>query len=195
MLRLFTAIELPEASRRRIAGLARPLPGAVWIKPENMHLTLSFIGEVDEGLAADIDIELARISHQAFEIKLAGVDQFESRARVRAVWVGVERAPELMGLQAKGESALKRAGASPEQRRYTPHVTLARFHDLPIHKVAPFIAQKNDFREGPIAVESFVLMSSRLGHAGSVYTEERRYPLIGAGIRALAEEWARGERP
>ncbi|MSO71534.1 MAG: RNA 2',3'-cyclic phosphodiesterase [Alphaproteobacteria bacterium] len=191
MLRLFTAIELPEDTRRRLAALARPLPGTAWVKPENMHLTLSFIGEVDEGLAADIDIELARISQPSFEIALAGVDQFESRARVRAIWVGVERAPALMALQAKVESALKRAGASPEIRRYTPHVTLARFHDLPIHKVAPFIAQRNHFREGPIAVEGFSLMSSRLGHAGAVYTVERRYPLLGAGIRALAEEWAR----
>jgi RNA 2',3'-cyclic 3'-phosphodiesterase len=195
MLRLFVAIELPADTKRRIAALARPLPGAAWIKPENMHITLSFIGEVDEGLAADIDIELARISQPAFEIALAGIDQFESRARVRAIWVGVERAPALMALQAKVEGALKRAGASPEVRRFTPHVTLARFRDLPIHKIAPFIAERNAFKDGPVAVEGFDLMSSRLGHAGSVYAVERRYPLLGAGIRALSEEWARGGQP
>ena len=192
MLRLFVAIELPEATRRRLAALARPLPGAAWVRAESMHLTLNFIGEIDEGLAADIDIELARISLPAFELALAGLDQFESRARVRALWVGVERAPALLGLQARVEAALKRAGAAPEARRFTPHVTLARFRDVPIHKVAPFISSRNAFRDGPIAVEEFALMSSKLGHHGSTYTAERRYPLAGAGIRALAEEWAHG---
>jgi 2'-5' RNA ligase len=192
MLRLFVAIELPEEVRRRLEALARPLPGASWVRAEGMHLTLSFIGEIDEGLAADIDTELARISLPAFEIGLGGIGQFESRGRVRALWVGIGRAPALLALQARVEAALKRAGATPEARRFIPHVTLARFRDLPIHKVAPFISSRNGFKDGPIAVEGFALMSSRLGHHGSTYTAERRYPLVGAGLRALAEEWARG---
>ncbi len=191
MLRLFVAIELPEATRDRLGALRRPLPGATWVKPESMHLTLSFIGEVDEGLAADVDAELARISAPAFEIRIAGLGLFDSRDRARALWAGVERSPELMGLQAKVEGAVKRAGAQPDARRFLPHVTLARFRDAPVYQIAPFVARNNDYGDGPIFVDAVALMSSRLGREGAIYTAERHYPLLGAGIRALADEWSR----
>ncbi len=192
MLRLFVALELPEEVRVRLAALARPLPRATWISMASLHLTLCFIGEVDEGLAADIDAELARISLPAFELSLSGLGLFDSRDRVRALWAGVLPAPALTVLQARVVQAVKRAGAEPEARRFHPHVTLARLRNAPLEEVTPFVARHSFFKDGPFAVGAFVLMSSRLGHDGSVYTVERSYPLAGGDFAALAAEWEGG---
>ncbi len=140
MIRLFVGLQLPEAVRERLAGLAHPLPRARWVARDNLHLTLRFIGAVDGAAAADIDDALARIAVPSFEITIAGDGQFDSRGRARALWAGVERSETLRALYGKIEQALKRAGQPPEGRRFSPHVTLARLRDVPLAKVAPFVA-------------------------------------------------------
>ncbi len=189
MVRLFVAVELPAAIRQRLAGLVWPIAGARWVAMENLHLTLRFIGEVDEGCAADIDGELARIEFDAFSFDLAGAGHFGSGNGARALWAGVAACQALLGLQAKIERAVVRAGAAPERRKFHPHVTLARLRRGGGARVEQFVVEHGGLAMGPIEVASFALISSRLGRGGADYTAEVRYPLNG-GLADLDHVWA-----
>jgi 2'-5' RNA ligase len=178
LIRLFVGIGLPEDIRARLSGLCGGVPGARWIPPENMHLTLRFIGEVDEGTAEDIHHALQGIRTRRFDISIAGVGHFETGNEVRVLWARVEKNLELLALQARVESALVRMGLEPEERRFTPHITLARLKDTPVSRASAFLAHNNMFRAGPIAVESFSLFSSFLSREGAIYQEEAEYPLV-----------------
>src|ERR1700676_2649546 len=128
MLRLFVGIEFPPELKLRLSILSTSIPGARWIDAGNLHLTLRFIGEVGEDVAADIDEALARVRGRRFTLQLAGTGVFGGN-RPRALWVGVERHPELVSLHGKIEQALIRIGLDPEPRKFVPHVTLARLRD------------------------------------------------------------------
>jgi len=189
VVRLFIGLQLPQAVRDRLSGLVYPLPRVRWVARDNLHLTLRFIGEVDGAAAADIDEALARIAAPSFELTIAGVGEFNSRGRVRTLWAGVERSEPQRILYAKIKRALQRAGQSPERRRFSPHVTLARLRDVKLAEVAPFIAAHANLNLKPIRVVRFVMFSSTLGHAGPVYTVEREYPLRDEDSAKLAVEW------
>lgn len=177
MIRLFVALGLPDDLGTRLAGIRGQIPGARWVPRENLHITLRFIGEVDEAAAADIDTALARIEAPAFDLALAGVGHFESRGRVRSLWAGVERGPALDHLQARIETACRRAGLPPEGRKFHPHVTLARCRDTRTSRIAGFLAGHDGFRAPPFPVRSFALYSSALGRGGAAYTREIEYSL------------------
>ena len=95
MVRLFVGVELPEDVRERVAALCAGVPGARWVPPENLHLTLRFIGEVDGGEADDIYHALSAVRPRSFDITLSGVGHFGSSSEVKSLWVGVERNAEL----------------------------------------------------------------------------------------------------
>jgi RNA 2',3'-cyclic 3'-phosphodiesterase len=176
MIRLFTAIEIPEAIRTRLSFLQAGVPGARWTPVENLHLTLRFIGEVDEPTASDIDQVLSGVREKAFELTLRGVGEFGGR-EPRAIWAGLAPNAALQHLVAKIESALQRMGLQAETRKYTPHVTLARLRDAPAAKVHEFLGVHGPFESGPFMVRSFALFSSFQSSRGSLYRAERDYPL------------------
>ncbi|MBL9096429.1 MAG: RNA 2',3'-cyclic phosphodiesterase [Alphaproteobacteria bacterium] len=176
MLRLFTAIEIPETLRTRLTFLQSGVPGARWTPVENLHLTLRFIGEVDEPTAVDIDAALSVLREDAFQLTLRGVGEFGGRDP-HAIWAGVAANPALTHLVAKIERALQRIGLPAETRKYAPHVTLARLRDTPVAKVLEFLSTHGLFDSGPFDVRSFGLYSSFQTPRGSLYREERRYPL------------------
>src|ERR1700681_4406366 len=157
MLRLFVGIEFPPELKLRLSLLQSATAGARWIDPGNFHLTLRFIGEIDEGTAADVDEALLRLKARPFSVQLAGVGVFGAE-KLRTLWVGVEREPALMTLQGKIELALIRAGLPPEPRKFAPHVTLARLRDPPLVAIAEFLAANARFRAAPLAVERFNLI-------------------------------------
>ena len=177
MIRLFVGLGLPEALSERLTGLRGQIPGARWVPPENHHITLRFIGEVDEETAGDVDAALSRIDAPPFEVALQGVGHFESRGLVRALWAGVAREPALDHLQARVETACQRAGLAPEGRKFHPHVTLARCRDTRTARIAGFLADHGGFRAPAFPVGSFGLYSSTLGRGGAVYIREADYPL------------------
>ncbi|MFM9863049.1 MAG: RNA 2',3'-cyclic phosphodiesterase [Micropepsaceae bacterium] len=176
MIRLFTAIEIPETVRTRLSFLQGGVPGARWSPAENMHLTLRFIGEVDEATANDIDDVLYALHAPHFALTLKGAGEFGGRDP-HALWVGVAPNEALMRLAAKIESALQRMGLAAETRKYTPHVTLARLRDAPIAKVREFLAAHAAFDSGPFPVRAFALFSSYPSSSGSLYRLERTYAL------------------
>lgn len=181
MIRLFVGLELPSHLADQLYELRGRLPGARWIEPANMHLTLRFIGDVDEGAAADIDTALAAIAAPAFELSVTGLGQFNRGKLAHALWAGVAATEPLARLQGKAESALVReAGLKPEGRKFKPHITLARLKNTPAGVVENYIAQMGPVRSEPFAVTAFTLFSSQLTKAGAAYTAERRYRLTGA---------------
>jgi len=176
MIRLFTAIEIPETIRLRLSLLQGGVPGARWTPIENLHLTLRFIGEVDERTANDIDETLSDLKAPAFELTLKGMGEFGGRD-ARALWAGVAPNPSLQRLVAKIESALQRMGLEAETRKFTPHVTLARLRDAPLAKVREFLSANNLFDSGSFVVRWFALFSSHQTAKGSLYRAERSYSL------------------
>jgi 2'-5' RNA ligase len=173
VLRLFVGIDLPPPLKLQLSLLAVGLPGAKWVDPGNHHLTLRFIGEVDEGEAADIDAALAQIRAPRFDVTLATVGHFG----LRMLWVGVERNAALQHLHEKIESALGRLGYPPEERRYTPHVTLARLKGMNEGKLTEYLSQHALFRAAPFPVERFNLIASYLTKSGAIYEDQADYDL------------------
>ena len=179
MIRLFVAIPLPDSVRTQLSMLQSGLQGVRWIKPENIHLTLRFIGEVPNDVAGDIDAALSAVAAPGFTLELDGVGNFARGKHPHALWAGIARSDPLMRLQAKIESALARAGLEPEARKFSPHVTIARLRDVRKGRVADWAAAHGAFRTEPFPVGRFVLFSSFLKSEGAVYIEEASYPLAG----------------
>lgn len=177
MIRLFAAIAIPYELALRLSGLRGQIPDARWVSAGNMHITLRFIGEIDEGVAADVDDALAHFSADPINVAVRGVGHFESRGRVRSLWAGVERVPALVELQARVELACQRAGLAPEGRKFHPHITLARCQASRVERVADFLSEHGAFAAPVFTVNAFGLYSSSLGRGGSVYTREVEYQL------------------
>jgi len=178
MLRLFVGIEFPPELRLRLSLLQSGVAGAKWVDPGNFHLTLRFIGEIDEGTAADVDEALLRLKARPFSLQLAGVGVFGGD-KPRQLWVGVEREPALANLQAKIETALIRVGLPPEPRKFAPHVTLARLREPKRADIQQFLAAQAQFRAEPLRVDRFSLIASYPTKAGSVYEDQADYELRG----------------
>jgi 2'-5' RNA ligase len=176
MIRLFTAIGLPADLVTRLSLMQGGVPGARWSPPENLHLTLRFIGEVDEVVANDIDDMLTGLRAAPFDLALMGCGSFGSKDP-HSLWIGVGPSPPLLHLVARIDSLLQRMGLAAETRKYTPHVTLARLKDAPAPRVQAFLADHAAFTAGPFTVNAFGLYSSHAGSQGRHYVLERRYPL------------------
>ncbi len=176
-MRLFVALALPETVRWQLRLLCGGLPGARWVPPENFHLTLRFIGEVDGAAFHDIDAALAGLRAPRFSVSLAGVGHFGSGTKLRSIWAGVDKQPALNHLRDKVESAVVRAGAEPEGKKFHPHVTLARSKGETVPKLGDFLVQHSLFRSQPFDVTHFTLFSSYLTHNAAIYTPESSYEL------------------
>ena len=178
MLRLFVGIGFPPELKLRLSLLCSGLPGAKWVDPGNFHLTLRFIGEIGEDVAADIDDALSRLRARHFTLQIAGTGVFGGGEKPRSLWAGVERSPELAGLRDKVEQALIRIGLPPEPRKFSPHVTLARLRDPPLDKLRDFLVAHAQFRADPLRVEGFSLIASFQTKSGSVYEDQADYALL-----------------
>jgi len=191
-VRLFVGLDLPDDIRDDLAAISAGVQGARWVAPENFHITLRFIGEADRHQAADLDDALADILAPDFDIKLRGVGSFGTRGRLRALWAGVEPSSMLTHLHDKVERACMRVGFPAEDRKFKPHVTLARFKGLPEMSAAGFLNDHVGFTAPAFPVERFVLFESLLGGEGAHYVPIREYPLGGNGwdFGDLSKEYA-----
>jgi RNA 2',3'-cyclic 3'-phosphodiesterase len=176
MPRLFTGVEIPSDVGQLLAMLRGGLPGARWITPDNYHLTLRFIGDVDDVIAHEVASLLGRVKRGAFDLHLEGLTSFGGR-KPRAVVATVAPAQALLEVQSEHERLMQRIGLEPEGRKYTPHVTLARLRDSSSRDVAEFLAARGYFRTAAFPVSRFVLFSSRNSVGGGPYVVEASYPL------------------
>jgi RNA 2',3'-cyclic 3'-phosphodiesterase len=176
MPRLFTAIEIPTEIGHSLSMLRGGLPGARWVDPENYHLTLRFIGDIDDTLAREIADMLENIKRTPFELCLDGLSSFGGR-KPRAVVAPAAPIQALFDLQSEQERLMQRVGLEPEGRKYTPHVTLARLRDSSSREVADYLSERQPFRSKLFRIQRFVLYSSRASIGGGPYVVEAAYPL------------------
>lgn len=185
MPRLFTGLEVPEHIRFQLSLLRGGLPGARWIDPENYHLTLRFIGDVDHRTADEIAAALDRVDRHGFSLRLNGLNTFGGR-KTHSIFAEVEASADLRELQAEHERIMQRLGLPAERRRFTPHITIARIRGGPdSFDIAKYLGTRGDFRTGSFDIEDFVLFSSKDSVGGGPYIVEAEYPLR-ADYRAYA---------
>lgn len=181
MIRAFVAIPLPEAIRSALVLQQFLLPLPRKIEPENLHLTLLFLGEVPEPVLEAAHEGFAGIVMPPFRLEIAGLGLFGGD-RPRAAWAGVTASAPLERLQAKVERAARVAGIAPERRRFRPHVTLGRFSPPPPEeriRLERAVAGGAASQAGAFDVTRFVLYRSFLGPKGARYEELAEYPLNG----------------
>ena len=179
-LRLFVAIEIPQAARALAEDAFAPLrelfPKARWVPGENLHVTLKFLGWTYPRLTDWVRAQVGAIADERspLETRLAGVGAFPSSARARVLWVGLE---DLRGQMAEIAQALD-AGLSrefrPENRAFRPHLTLAR-SDPPLKLPADF--ETTVLESEPFPVERLVLFRSHLQRPAPRYERVAEFPL------------------
>ena len=169
MIRLFVALELPADLRRRMGQISTGVRDSRWVDEENLHLTLRFIGEVEDCRVEELVSALEVVESPAFPLTLSGAGHFESRKRVRMLWIGTEKSAELVALVARIEHALVRAGLPPEGRKFNPHITIARLKGAPPGDIAQWLSANTLFKAFPFQVTRFALYASYLGRAGPIY--------------------------
>ncbi len=182
MPRLFTGLEIPSDVADELAFLRGGVFGARWIDPEFYHLTLRFIGDVDQARAEDVFDELQRIERKAFPVTFDGLSAFGGD-RPRALVANALPSSELTGLQAEHERAARRAGLAPETRKFTPHVTLARLRGVSPETAADYLGARSLPAPLTFVASRFILYSARDSVGGGPYIEEASFAL-GSRLRS-----------
>jgi RNA 2',3'-cyclic 3'-phosphodiesterase len=179
MLRLFTGIEVPQDACLDLKIMQGGISGARWMEASDFHITLRFIGDIDDGLGRELAYALERIEVKPFSISLKGVDVFGGN-KPHAIIVHVEENAELRRLQLVHERVCQSLGLDPESRKFVPHVTLARLRDTDPKDLRNFIESHALYRSKPFTVERFVLYSSRPSRGGGPYAVEETYSMVPA---------------
>ncbi|SDR29125.1 RNA 2',3'-cyclic phosphodiesterase [Pseudovibrio sp. Tun.PSC04-5.I4] len=185
MPRLFVGLELPSSTRMMLSLLRGGLRNARWIDSENYHITLRFIGDIDDRVADDIAFELSRIQRAPLTVKLTGLGSFGS-GKPHVVWARVEPTQELTELQAEQERILQRLGLPADGRKYKPHVTLARLRGTSIVELAHWLGMRGEFSAPMFTAGRFVLFSAKAGVGGGPYLVEESYPLVTQAVSRWA---------
>ncbi|HEY1632111.1 MAG TPA: RNA 2',3'-cyclic phosphodiesterase [Rhizomicrobium sp.] len=175
-MRLFVALPIPDPVAQSLMLIQSGVPGARWSTREQLHLTLRFIGEVDGRDAADIDEMLEGISAPRFSLALKGVGEFGGK-HPHALWAGVAEREAVAHLARKIETGLQRLGLPAEERKFTPHVTVARLNAAARGRVLDWLTDHALYASATFEVREFILYSSQLSPGGSVYAAERTYKL------------------
>jgi 2'-5' RNA ligase len=184
MPRLFTGLEIPADLAGDLALLRGGLSGARWIDVENYHLTLRFIGDISDQTAYDVASALETVHRQPLTIRLEELGTFGGD-RPRAIVAKAKPSQALVELQAEQERLMRRIGITPEPRKFTPHVTLARLRGASTMAVADYLAMRGGFFARSFEATRFVLFSSRASTGGGPYVVEAVYPLE-VKVRAYA---------
>ncbi|GFO54059.1 RNA 2',3'-cyclic phosphodiesterase [Geomonas sp. Red276] len=175
MTRLFIALDLPDQVKELLAPLPAGLPMARWVSSDQLHLTLRFIGEVDDDTFAAIALALKQVTFSAFPLTLRSIGHFPPGRHPRVVWVGMARCEPLLSLQRFIEAVLIGTGIPPEDRPFSPHITLARLKDAPPNAVERFEKEHLELVCPTFQVDRFVLYSSTLSRNGALHTQEAVY--------------------
>lgn len=178
--RLFAALALPETVLDRLTAVQSGLEGASWRPRANLHLTLRFFGELDATQTARLKAALLALPPHAINLVINGAGWFGGD-RPTALWARAEPTEGLLALRADMEAAARDAGLAADERGFIPHITLAYLQKTPETLVAAKVAELQDLRCEPHAIESFNLYSSdtALGEA-NLYRVAARYPSAGS---------------
>lgn len=177
MPRLFVALDLPDAERRRLAALRDSALSARWTPEHQHHLTLRFIGDVPEAEVASIQAALAAVHAAPVKVEGMGLGVFPSQRNPRVLFARVHEDPGLMRLQGHTETVLTNQGLPPDERPFHPHITLARLKRADARRVRRYRKRHADFQIGPLTIRAFTLYASLLGPDGARHEPLASYPL------------------
>jgi RNA 2',3'-cyclic 3'-phosphodiesterase len=180
-VRLFVALEIPAEVRDNLAALINELRmadgspsknNARWVRAENLHVTLKFIGNVDAGKLEAIRGALGEVAAAgAVELHFRGVGFFPNERRPRVLWAGIVASPNLAPLAAGIDARLEKLGIASETREFAPHLTLARFDPPGISQRLRATVQEHAAREfGTLRTGNFHLFESMTRPTGAEYT-------------------------
>jgi RNA 2',3'-cyclic 3'-phosphodiesterase len=181
-VRSFIAIDLPEdvhaALEREQQTFRRLAPEARWTRPEGIHLTLKFLGEVAEERVKAVSDALADLgAFEKFPVEVRGFGFFPNARRPRVFWAGIESPPALGELAGRVEAAMEELGFAREQRDFHPHLTLARFKEpRPQPELAACVEVQSGMGLGRFEAAEFFLYESKLSPHGAVYRKVARFP-------------------
>jgi 2'-5' RNA ligase len=183
--RCFIAVELSreiaEGVRKIQAGLRDRAEGVSWVRPEGIHLTLKFLGDVDperiEGIAGKAEASVK--ASRPFSIAVRGCGGFPNPRHPRVIWIGLnDPSGALTELQAKVEQGMEEMGFSPEERRYTPHLTIGRLRTgKGKGRVTQALEAMQGCDLGTMEVQEICLFRSQLKPTGAEYTKLKVMPL------------------
>ena len=176
LMRLFIACDIPGSVKEKLAALRERVgsvdAGIKWVEVENLHLTLKFLGEVEEGKVDEIKNSLEEIKTPPFTSSVSGFGVFPSESHVRVIWAGLEPKERIVGLHALVDSALSGLGFGPELR-FEPHVTIGRVKF--VRDRAALVRGIGELRGARIpdtfGIDSFKLKLSTLTPQGPVYED------------------------
>jgi 2'-5' RNA ligase len=179
-MRLFIALDIPTEIGERLAGYmerARALaPEERWARVEGLHVTLKFIGHVDDAIVEQIKAALKSIKTAPFQLKFAGVGFFPNPNAGRVFWAGVDGGDQLPHLASTVDAALEKLGFQRETKPYHPHLTLARTSSRPLRELRPLLAVPPP-QFGTMTAREFFLYQSQPQKGGSKYTKLERFAL------------------
>jgi RNA 2',3'-cyclic 3'-phosphodiesterase len=181
-MRAFVAIELPgsirEALAREQAHFRAVCPDARWTRPEGIHVTLKFLGQISDAQVDEVKKALQHLERfEKFTVRAKGFGFFPDAKGPRVFWAGLDAPPELARLAAQVESAMAPLGFPPENRAFRPHLTLARFKiPRPQPKLQALLAEQNNPLLGTFEVAEFFLWESKLSPQGAEYRKVARFP-------------------
>ncbi len=181
-MRLFVALEIPSVVRENLSTLLKCLravsPQTRWVHPQNLHVTLKFVGEVQEPKVAAIRSALAGVrSYQPATLDFRGLGFYPNDKHPRVLWTGIEASPNLKTLAADVDKAMEKLGIPGEKRPFSPHLTLARFEPPRLPEKLRAAIQENGAHEfGSLRTSQFHLIESKLKSSGAEYTTLESFP-------------------
>ena len=175
MNRLFVALTIPDSVSKQLTALQpEPVKQIRLVKPVNIHLTLHFIGQADLDQIVNV---LEQVSVQQFTIELKDPDLFRSKNGSITFWIGVQENEKLLALYHEIAFALADVGYQKEERKFSPHITLARCRKGISRPIIDKFLQQKDSVFSVLQITQFGLYSSNLTNAGPIYKLEHVYPL------------------
>lgn len=183
-MRLFVAIDLPNEIRSALAAFVKEMrgiaPQAKWVRVENLHITLKFLGQTDPAKLRGIQDTLASVrSTEPVTLDFGGLGFFPNEKRPRVFWVGMESSTNLKALADDIDHGMHKLGFPLEERPFTPHLTLARFQPPGLPPKLGAAAQENGSRSfGLLTACEFHLIESKLKSTGAEYTTLQSFPFV-----------------
>jgi len=181
-MRAVIAIDLPESVHSALAQAQQSFRAvcrdARWTRPEGIHLTLKFLGEISDAQAKQVVEALAQLGQfESFPVEVKGFGFFPSAHRPRVFWAGVTAPPALAELAARVEGRMEKLGFAREDRAFSPHLTLARFQaPRPQPELEAAVAGQATTLLGEFTASEFFLFESRLSPQGAQYRKVMRFP-------------------
>tara|TARA_Y100001937_G_scaffold122491_1_gene183454 strand:+ start:158874 stop:159431 length:558 start_codon:yes stop_codon:yes gene_type:complete len=182
--RLFIALTLPEDTIQSLESLQTGLPDIRWTPGEQMHITLKFLGDMDEPTFEEIADAMPDLEPELPPLRIRGVGQFSHKKWAPVLWAGLEPDEPLIELNRNVESLTNLRGIAREKRAYLPHITLGRLKKAHPRRLQEYLEMHHEFQSGDFHCPELVLFSSRLSPGGAIHRPLARVDVRGSDRHA-----------